>query len=271
MSDESVPEKKIQYVLHPRSWRQRYAGPDGEYVYRRMISVRGPNGKLRRVVGGERVDCEADGITPRRLKALWFAKHIELADAAALVPRTLKKNIVDNRAIRLEEERLREEEDAKLAAVRDKRRELNALRREADEQRRLAERAVRAAEDRERREIDDMILAEEAAEREVKIQEILEQRAIAAAEEATLEEELASEQAQLRVEQADIARARQEQVEQELGEEQARLEQGTRDRIEAREAELQKNRAVPDEEPPAPNNPNAVFISMDEAKAALEE
>jgi len=267
VSDES----KLQHIRSNRNWRQRYAGPDGDYVYRKNISVRGVDGaRTRRVRAGESVDCEQDGISPRRLKALWFSETIELADEAALVPRALKKTIIDNRAIRLEEERVRKEEDAKLEATRVQRRKLNALRIEENAQRTLAERAVRAAEDQERREIEDLIREEERAAREVKIEEILDARTTLEAEEAELTNELASEQAQIEADRAEAARAAQVAVDAALAEEQARLEGETLERIAQREAEQAARQAPPSETPPSKLGNTKWTLSAEQAKAALD-
>ena len=287
MSDESTPEEnkasdaetesaptvgpgELQHVPKIRDWRQRYAGPDGEYVYRRMINV-GPKGsKVRRVKGGERVDAERDGITPRRMKALWYSEMIELANPLAVLGPKLVKGIIDNRAIRLEAERVRKEADKWREEIREGRRELNALRREEAKQRKLAERAVKTAEDRERKELDEMILEEERAQRAELIEKLMAQRREDESEEAAKAKNTSEEKAQLEIEKLGIARDRLEVAEAKEAERNAILEQATMDRIAEREAEESKRHAPPSEEvsPVLDNTKNV--LSAEEAKAALE-
>lgn len=275
MSDDSTPEENeapgLQRVSAVRSWRQRYDGPDGDYIYRRAIRVRGTDGKLRRVQGGERVNREADGLSPRRMKALWYSESIELANAGDVGKRPGKKVITDNRAIRLEEERVRKAEDAKLEKQRLLRRELNLRQREEAAQRRLAEQAVQAAEDSERRGIEEQLAAEQRAKQAAKVDEILAERAAEAAEEAAIEKELAEEEAKLQAERAGIARERQEQAEREAGEARAIKQRESDERIAQRQAEhdekVTDNSTI---DPSPPVNPNNQTISNAEAKAALD-
>ena len=162
MNDETPPEESkalkadtkpdepgLQPIGAFRRGRQRYAGPDGDYVYRRRTQVIGADGSRREVQRGERVDRGADGITPRRIKALWFSERIELADSSA-TRRSAPSIVTDNRAIRLEAERVQKEADDLVRAERLARYELSELRRSEEQQRKLAEAAVATAEARER-------------------------------------------------------------------------------------------------------------------------
>lgn len=288
MSDESTPEKnkapeadtesaptagsgELQHVATIRDWRQRYAGPDGEYVYRRMINV-GPKGsKVRRVKGGERVNAERDGITPRRLKALWFSGMIELANSAAAPRLPLKKNIIDNRAIRLEEERVAKAVVDKAEAERLARRELNALRIEEEKQRELALSAIASAEARERQELEDMIAAEERAARDATIDKMMADRRKDQSEEAAKAKNASEEKAQLEVEKANVARERREAAEAKASKRNAGLERATLDRIAKREAEEAKRHAPPAEPSSEKLDNTKNVISADEAKAALKD
>lgn len=282
MSDESneqTPNDEVsapstrQRIRPVRHWRQRYAGPDADYVFRKAIIVHGRDGK-RRVEQGEPVDCDRDGISARRLKALWYSQSIELRDDGCPEKVPGKKRIVDNAAIRREEARLQADEDRKLREKRELRRELNARRREEEQQRELAERAVRAAEESERREIEAMIREEEAQARQAKVEELLAKRAAKAAEEAEKARDEAAEEAQLQAERAALAKEREAQAAEEAAAERAQREEESRQREEARQAELDKNRITREggiPEPPAvPENPNNRAISADEAKAELD-
>jgi chromosome segregation ATPase len=235
-------------VASTRHWRQRFVGLDGDYIYRKAMNIRGADGKMKRVGRGEPVDVENDVNVARRLKALWYAEAIELADPTQqYLPR--KVTTRDNLAARQEEVRIQAREDEQLKAKRNKRRELNALQREAQEQRRLAEQAVRSAEDRERREIEDMIADEERAARDAEVQRRLAAQAESEAKEAESERELAQERVKVAREQEQVASARQKQAEQEAGEERARLDRGSDERRAAREKETAKNVTTFDQRP----------------------
>ena len=265
---------ELQHIRTVRHWRQKYLGPEADYVYRKSITVHCKKNTTRRVQGGERVDCERDGITARRLKAMWYAQVIELADPTAVIKARPKKNIVDNAAARREEARLRAEEERKLAEKRELRRAFNAKIQEEAEQRRLAEIAVRAAEDAERQEIEDLIQEEERAKLQAKVDKQLAKRTKKRAEEALKEAAEAEEQAEFQKEQAAVAQEREAQAKQEAAEELAKRELESRERAEAREAELNKHRIIRDgsqNDPKPLTNPDNKKLSAEEAKAAVKD
>ena len=242
MSDDSNDSqgKRPQRVSSTRHWRQRYAGLDGEYVYRKAMNIRGADGMMKRVGRGEPVDIENDSLVARRLKALWYAEAIELADPTQqYLPR--KVTTRDNLAIRQEEAKVQAAEDAKLAEKRSKRKELNALQREEQEQRRLADQAVRSAEERERRAIEEVLADEARAARDAEVQKRLAKLAKSEAEEAEFERELAKERADVAREREQVATERQAQAEREAGEDRARLEQASEARRIEREDAAAKN------------------------------
>ena len=280
MSDENTPDETADSVVGPgelqrvakiRDWRQRYAGPDGEYVYRRMIKVRGPRGVLRRVQGGERVDCEADGITPRRLKALWYSSMIELADKTAILRAPMRKGITNNRALREDEAKKQAQEEQAVKDRRKLRHDLNEQLREETRQRRLAERAVRAAEDAELREIEDIIKNDDLAAHNARVQEMLDNRTKVAAEEAALDKELADEQAQIQRDRLDDARERAAEASEKAAGERAAREAATMERIQARAATEALKHGPPREESTQAPNPDNQSVSAEEAKAALDD
>jgi hypothetical protein len=265
---EEVREAR-QRIRSVRHWRQRYAGPEGDYVFRKQIIVHGRDGK-RRVELGEPVDIQRDGITPRRLKALWYSEAIELKSDSAPEKVPGKKTFVDNIAIALKEQELQAEEDRKLEEKRRLRRELNAQRREEEAQRRAAEKAVLAAEERERREMEELIAEEEVAKLKAKIDERLAACAKAQAEEAKREQERAEEEAQLQLEKAALAREREAQAKEEADAARAVRERESLERAMEREAKLDENRVHRDAPDPKPEEKSTtVTMSADEAKAAL--
>jgi len=275
VSDDSNDSPKFQRVSVARHWRQRYAGLDGDYIYRKAMNVRGVDGKLRRVGRGEPVDVEGDGLVARRLKALWYAEAIELADPSQQYKRR-KAKTRDNLKLRLEEENLQAEEDRKLKEKRHLRRDLNARNREEARQRALAEQAVRAAEQAERLAEIDALQEAHQAKQAAKAQEMLAKRAEQAAEEAELERELAAEQAQLETERAEIAAERAEQAEQEAGEEQAKRAQESAQRADEREQERMKSVRSDEEraallaaQQPSPNPNNQSVDARDQQEEVL--
>jgi len=272
-NDEVSAPRTRQRIRPVRHWRQRYAGPDADYVFRKAIIVHGRDGK-RRVEQGEPVDCDRDGISSRRLKALWYSLAIELRDDSAPEKVPGRKRVRDNAADRREEARKREAEDRKLREKRELRRELNARRREEEEQERLRERAIQAAEDAERREIEQLIADEEAAKLKAKVDKQLAERAKRLADEAKAEQKSAEEEAQLQLEKAALAQEREAQAKEEAEAARAQRDQETLEREAAREAKLNEHRTVRDgsqNDPKPLTNPDNRKLSAEEAKAAVED
>lgn len=278
MSDDSSNDsqgKRLQRVSTTRHWRQRYVGLDGDYIYRKAMNIRGPDGKLRRVGRGEPVDIENDGLVARRLKALWYAEAIELADPTQQY-RPRKVTVRDNLATRREEEALQAAEDRQLKEARRLRRELNAKNREEAHQRASAEKAVRAAEEAERlAELDHAREAQRAKDAET-AQALLAKRTEQAAEEAELEREIAAEQAQLETERAEIAAERAEQAEREAGEERAKRDQESARRAEEREQERlasvrseEERDALQAAQQPSPNPSNQSVDAREQQEEVL--
>jgi len=278
VSDESIPkndepktESGLQRISNHRHYGQRYNGPDGDYVFRKAVNLRGPDGKSRRVARGERVDRARDGLSLRRIKALWYAQVIELFDPKKVGRQTKPtKGVTNNRAIREEEARITAAETAELEERRNLRRELNARQREEAQQRKLAEQAILAAEDSERRELAEMIREEENLKLQAQIDERLAKRAERAVEKADSDREKAAEVAQVQAEKAALSKERSEQAAADDAEKLAEREAATLARLEAKEAERQK-RVGERVEPVPESNPKNRSISTGEAEQELED
>lgn len=273
VSDDSTVEVEVaaelQDVSRPRPWRQRYDGPEGQYVYRTAMVIKGPGGTSRRVERGEPVDTT--DIAPRRLKALWYSNNIELADPSAprAGGRKLKKTLVDN-------VELQRQEEERVAAALNAAREENELRkraraqaREEQRQRELAEEAVKAAEAREAQEMRELGLAEDRAAFEALVKQRAEEAAAKAEEDAQLEKELAAERAELEKIRAEAkaeedAKAAALKAEQDA-ERRAKKEERAQARLAIRNGTRRFNE--PKEDDGVPRNEDTRVLSGPEAKA----
>lgn len=274
MSDDStknptVSESELQDVSRPRNWRQRYCGPEGTYVFRASMSIRTPGGQSRRVERGEVVDAAAMGITPRRLKALWYSNNIELADPGAprAGGRKLKKTVVDNEALRREEAEL---EAATLKAAREEnelRKQVRAQLREEEKLRKLAEKAVKVAEERELAEMRELGLEDDREAFEALVKERLEDVKVKAEEKAKLDAELAKERAELDEIRSLEAEDQAQKDAEERAHAEAEREGESLKRAAAREAKraerLEFNEPASEDGPPI--NPKTESMSADEA------
>ncbi len=272
---EEAPREQFQRVSVTRHWRQRFIGSDGSYIYRKPLNIRGTDGKMRRVRPGEPVDVDADGLVARRLKALWYAEAIELADPTQQ-NRRRKVTVQNNRAIREKAaaEELRDKTDQET--YRRQRRRQREREREEEQQRQLADRAVFAAEERERAAMIDAEREEQRAQAAAAIQEELEEQQLL---EEIEREELAEKQAQEAEEKAALEKER--AALQLIRDEEQRLLQIERNlqkqaRAAEREAELQathrsdeERQALAEERGGAVKNQNNKAISAQEARAAF--
>lgn len=268
MSSDSQPKR----LSVARNYRQRFQGAAGEYIYRKTMRVLGADGQNRRVLRGDPVDIEGDNISPRRLKALWYAEAIELANFDVMKERAkLPKTMTDNAAVRREDADRRAKEDAQIAAKRDERRKINALRREAEEQRRLAAKAIEAAEAQERREIEQMIAEEERAKLEAEIERRLASMAEKQAEQAEKEREQAEEAARVAQEREQLARERQAQAAADAAEERELRDLETDEREAARVAAREQHLVHNDQREPAERerNPNTVQVDAGEQRERI--
>lgn len=269
-STESVvlPESDLQDTTRPRHWRQRYAGPEGSYVFRSRMTLRGPAGDSRRVERGEPVRNE--GFSPRRLKALWYSNNIELADPSAprAGSRKLKKVVVDNEAIRRQDEA---RQTAALNAARaenELRKKLRAQAREEARQRELAELAVKIAEEKELQEMRELGLEDDREAFEALVQERLEQAKAKAEEDAELEKQLAEERAELDKLRAEEKAAADARLAQEKAAADAERRAKKEARAQARTAGLMRTRQSNSGQPATgfERNPNTETTSALEAK-----
>lgn len=265
----------FQRVSVARHWRQRFQGLEGDYIYRKPLNIRGTDGKMRRVRPGEPVDIENDGLVVRRLKALWYAEAIELADPTQQYkPR--KVTIRDNRAIRLAEAAEVAQDKAERENYRNRRNKQRALEKAERAEREAAETAVLIAE---KREADEYAKLEEEERKRVwsealQIQLDLEDEARVEEEEREAERKAAAdeEKARLDEERAQLQVVRDE--EQRLLQIERNLEKAQR--AEERAAALALNRRSDEERAQLQAatdqkrvNPNNKSVDAKEARKAL--
>jgi len=275
--DETAREVRPQPVSKRRHWRQRFAGFDAQYIYRKAITITDVHGRRRRVRAGDPVDTEKDIKNLRRLKALWYAEMIELASPERdSAPRVVTTR--NNRAIRERQERAEKRDAERQLQKRNAVRRARERQKEEDRQRVLAEQAVLAAEQREAAELAKLEAEERRAEEKAAAEEALlelqarerEEAAEAAAKAAEEAAEQAEREAAAAVERAEAdAKSQAEYAEhvaakQKRAEERAEAEAATRrteeEKQALREAKLTEQGV---------KNPNTRQVDAKEARKAV--